>query len=50
MTVSEQVISMGEAQTEKLFALCDRDNKGYLTENDLRTVCPQLDANVGNQS
>ncbi|GMR35478.1 hypothetical protein PMAYCL1PPCAC_05673, partial [Pristionchus mayeri] len=34
---------MSEDQTAALFALCDRDNKGYLTEADLKTVCPQLE-------
>ncbi|GMT35265.1 hypothetical protein PFISCL1PPCAC_26562, partial [Pristionchus fissidentatus] len=34
-----------EDQTASLFALCDRDNKGFLTEADLKTVCPQLDDN-----
>ncbi|CAJ0577651.1 unnamed protein product, partial [Mesorhabditis spiculigera] len=34
---------MDDAETEKLFAQCDRGRKGYLTEGDLRAVCPQLD-------
>ncbi|KHN84433.1 Ras and EF-hand domain-containing -like protein [Toxocara canis] len=30
-------------ETERLFDLCDRENKGYLTVNDLKVACPQLD-------
>ncbi|CAJ0944329.1 unnamed protein product, partial [Mesorhabditis belari] len=34
---------MEDAETERLFHQCDRGRKGYLTESDLKAVCPQLD-------
>uniref|UniRef100_A0A0K0D8D3 EF-hand domain-containing protein n=1 Tax=Angiostrongylus cantonensis TaxID=6313 RepID=A0A0K0D8D3_ANGCA len=30
-------------EVERLFNLCDAEGKGYLTEQDLQHVCPQLD-------
>ncbi|KAJ1358484.1 hypothetical protein KIN20_016917 [Parelaphostrongylus tenuis] len=30
-------------EVERLFNLCDSEGKGYLTEQDLQHVCPQLD-------
>uniref|UniRef100_A0A8R1HI91 Ras and EF-hand domain-containing protein homolog n=1 Tax=Caenorhabditis japonica TaxID=281687 RepID=A0A8R1HI91_CAEJA len=34
---------MWNPEVENLFALCDSESKGYLTMEDLRKVCPQLD-------
>ncbi|KAK5976101.1 Ras and EF-hand domain-containing protein [Trichostrongylus colubriformis] len=31
------------SEVERLFKLCDREGKGYLTEQDLHHICPQLD-------
>ncbi|VDM76528.1 unnamed protein product [Strongylus vulgaris] len=31
------------SEVERLFNLCDSEGKGYLTEQDLQHICPQLD-------
>ncbi|KAK6762727.1 hypothetical protein RB195_023439 [Necator americanus] len=31
------------SEVERLFSLCDAQGKGYLTEQDLHHICPQLD-------
>ncbi|KAL6723559.1 hypothetical protein Aduo_018547 [Ancylostoma duodenale] len=31
------------SEVERLFNLCDAEGKGYLTEQDLQHICPQLD-------
>ncbi|KHJ99565.1 EF hand [Oesophagostomum dentatum] len=31
------------SEVERLFNLCDPEGKGYLTEQDLHHICPQLD-------
>uniref|UniRef100_A0A915EEU7 EF-hand domain-containing protein n=1 Tax=Ditylenchus dipsaci TaxID=166011 RepID=A0A915EEU7_9BILA len=31
-----------ETQTSLLFEMCDSDNKGFLTKDDLKVACPQL--------
>nr|pir hypothetical protein C33D12.6 - Caenorhabditis elegans [Caenorhabditis elegans] len=36
---------MSKPEVENLFSLCDSESKGYLTMEDLRKVCPQLDDN-----
>lgn len=33
-------------ETERMFELCDQENKGYLTPDNLKAVCPQLDDQV----
>lgn len=33
---------MDNNQTYRLFELCDEDQKGYLTKQDLMKACPQL--------
>ena len=37
---------MNKTEVERLFQICDSEAKGYLTEQDLKKVCPELDDQV----